>query len=193
MQFLSSDVGLSLPRRRFSNVSPGEPTLGRIAPLALVRWRPMSLRIAAVCGALVVLALSACGGSSKSSGSLSKSDFVSRADAICGKVNAARSNIGAPSSAAQLISSINKLQAAVQPDVTQLQSLSARAPADIKGDYDQFVAKLSTMVALLPGLGQAAKANDVSKAQRLEAQFQTTLGQARAAAKRAQLGSACTT
>ena len=73
-----------------------------------------------------------------------------------------------------------------------MQSLAARAPSDIKADYDHFVAQLGSLVALLPGIAQAAKSNNSAKAQQLETQFQTLVNQGKATAKSAGLGSACT-
>jgi hypothetical protein len=153
-------------------------------------------RAATVCGALVALALVGCGGSSSStssSGTLSKAEFVSQANALCAKINSARNSIGTPTSTAQAVSAITKLASAVRPDLAQMQSLAARAPRDIKADYDHFVAQVASLVALLPGLAQAAKSNNSAKAQQLQTQFQTLVNQGKAAAKSAGLGSACTT
>ena len=155
----------------------------------------LRLRTTTVCVALVAVGLAGCGGgssSTSSTGTLSKSEFVSQANAICAKVNSARSNIGTPTSTAQAISAINKLESAVRPDLAQMQSLATRAPADIKADYDHFVAQVGSLVALLPRLAQAAKSSDSAKAQQLETQFQTVVNKGRAAAKSAGLGSACT-
>jgi hypothetical protein len=152
------------------------------------------LRTKTVCGALVALALAGCGGSSSTSstGTLSKSEFVSQANAICAKVNSAQSRIGTPTSTAQAVSAITKLESAVQPDLAQMQSLAARVPSDIKADYDHFVAQVGSLVALLPGIAQAAKSNNGAKAQQLQTQFQTLVNQGKATAKSAGLGSACT-
>ncbi len=154
----------------------------------------MLIRSTAACGALVALALTGCGSSGNSTAtSLSKSEFVSQADAICAKINSARQSLGSPTSTAQVVSALTKLESAVQPDLTQMKSLAAQAPSDVKADYDQFVAKVGSLVGLLPGLAQAAKSNDLAKVQQLEVQFQTAVNQGKAAAKRAGLGTACTT
>jgi hypothetical protein len=152
------------------------------------------LRTTAVCGALVALALAGCGGSgsTSSTGTLSKSEFVSAADAICAKVNSARSSIGTPTSTAQAVSAITQLASAVRPDLAQMQSLAARAPSDIKAAYDNFVARVGSLVALLPGIAQAAQSNNSAKVQQLETQFATLVNQGKATAKSAGLGSACT-
>lgn len=154
----------------------------------------MPIRRTAACGALVALTLAGCGSSGNStSTTLSKSDFVSQADAICAKVTSARHSLGSPTSTSQVVSAITKLESAVQPELTQMQSLAARAPSDVKAAYDQFVAKVGSLVGLLPGLVQAAKSNDLAKAQQLQGQFQTAVNQGKVAAQRAGLGTACTT
>jgi hypothetical protein len=152
---------------------------------------------------LVALVLAGCGGgggggsssgsgsNSSSTGTLSKSEFLSQANAICAKVNSARKDIATPTSAAQAVSAIDKLESAVQPDLAQMQSLAGRAPSSIKPDYDRFVAQVGSLVALLPAVAQAAKSSNVGKIQQLQTQFQTLVDQGKATAKSAGLGSAC--
>jgi hypothetical protein len=181
---------------------------GRATPGKVRHFRPPSIRVTrkfvpsvtdrfrttTVCGGLVALALAGCGGSSRTStsGTLSKSEFVSQANAICARVNSAQSSIGTPTSTAQAVSAITKLESAVGPDLAQMQRLAARAPREIKADYDRFVAQVGSLVALLPGIAQAAKNNDSAKIQQLQTQFQTLVNQGKVAAKSAGLGSACT-
>lgn len=161
----------------------------------------MGVKTGIACLGLVALLMSGCGSSghttgsgqtpNSSTGALSRGAFVDQVNAICKQAKAAQSKIAAPSSKSELSSSIAKETSTLQRYLAQLQSLSPRAPSDLKASYDQFVAKFGQLSALIPSLGKAAAASDTGKLTKLQTQAQQIQSAGIAAAKQANLGPEC--
>lgn len=153
----------------------------------------MRIGITWCCITLAVLAIAACGGSSKSSSanSLSKRAFASQTDSICKQSQAALQNVGSPSSVAELTGALGKVETTLRSDLARFQSLSGRAPSDAETAYGHFTTNLSQFIALLGTIGPALKTNDRAKLVTLEQQLKTLTAQGKTDAKQAGLGPTC--
>jgi hypothetical protein len=151
----------------------------------------MHTRTIGALGAIIVLALAGCGGSSKkssgssSSGTLSKSEFISQVDATCKSFNDQEKSLGTPSSAADIGPFIDKAVALLNKQISQLQTFESKAPAEVKSDYSKALALLKQDADVLGQVKAATTPKiDTAKVQQLESKGQTLGNQANALAKK---------
>src|SRR4051794_15555552 len=101
------------------------------------------MRLTAVVLAVLVAVLAGCGGSS--SKSLSKSEYVARADAICKVVDDKNKAIGSPQSTAEVKSAADQLVPVMRDAMTKLRALPA-PPDAIKADVTAVYAYLDRSI-----------------------------------------------
>jgi hypothetical protein len=118
--------------------------------------------IAVTLAAATLPVLAGCGGSgdaAPTTTSLSRADYLARADAICARVDAKIRAIPAPRSVTQLIGIADKNLAYTEPAVRRLRALTA--PADFAPQAREVVDGLAHQIALIRRLREAAASNDV--------------------------------
>ena len=122
------------------------------------------MRARAVISLLVVLPLAGCGGG------LSKSELVSKGDAICKRVNDQVAKEPEPKTAKDLQALAEKTVEISDPAIDDMEALEP--PDELKKDFDAFVASLKKQRDLTKEIGDAAGAGDTAKIQQLGADAQ---------------------
>ena len=112
--------------------------------------------------AALALAAAGCGGgddNSDSGGTLSKKDYIAQADKICQESNDKILDVKAPTSAAEVVSYVQK----ALPEIdAALDKLKALEPADdIKPAAQELIANLGLQREVIQKVGDAAKKRDV--------------------------------
>ena len=109
----------------------------------------------------IALGLSACGGSGGSGDQLSKSELVSKADAICKDVSAKLDKVPSPKTSADLTDYGNKASSIIKDGANKLDDLNPGS--DTQKDFDQFVSAAKKQADLAGQLADAAKSSDQGK------------------------------
>jgi|SRR5829696_137960 len=117
------------------------------------------MRAHAAVTALLLLPLAACGGG------LSKSELVSKGDAICKRVNDEVAKQPDPQTAADLEGLAKKTVKISDPAIDDMEALEP--PDELEKDFDAFVASLKKQRNLTKEIGEAAGAGDTAKIQKV--------------------------
>jgi hypothetical protein len=133
--------------------------------------------------AAIALSLSACGGSGGGSGDqLSKSELVSKADAICKDVSAQLDKVPSPKTSADLSDYGNKASSIIKDGANKLDNLNA--DSSTQADFDKFVSAAKKQADLAGQLADAAKSSDQGKIRTILTQARVSDTQGKAAAKK---------
>lgn len=122
------------------------------------------------------LALGACGGST-----LSKDEYIKKADAICKDFDAKQKKLPDPKSISDFEDLTKKAKPLIKDQISQLRDL--KAPDSIKKQADQAYDLLDQQVPKLDELSAAAKKNDTGKIQQVAQSASKLSEQANAKAK----------
>ena len=117
----------------------------------------MKTRMICGIGAVSLMALSACGGSSAAP-ALSKADYTAQANAICKDANAKSNAIPEPTSNAEIGPALSKVVTNISTHLTQLKAL--KNPADIQGDVDAFLTATGKLVEVATKAAQQFSSGD---------------------------------
>jgi hypothetical protein len=122
------------------------------------------MRAHAAVAALLVLPLAACGGG------LSKSELVSKGDAICKRVNDRVAKEPEPVNAEDLEKLAKRTVEISDPAIDDMEALEP--PDELKEDFDKFVASLKKQRDLTEQIGEAAGAGETAKIQSVASEAQ---------------------
>jgi hypothetical protein len=142
-----------------------------------MRW---CVRGVAVASLLVAVMLAAGCGSSSSSSTVTKADFVSKANAICTKINNQIAALPKISSAQDLLSTGPKELADASHGIAQLKAL--QVPDSIKSQVSQWVSTLEQESAISGKLISAFKTRNAQELQQAETAAKTNEAQDRSRA-----------
>ncbi len=115
-------------------------------------------RLAALVLVVTTLAASGCGDSSGSSNSLTRSELIARADAICRRVNAklASTTISRPQDYARLLLPLAAYERAAVAEMRKL-----IPPASVANGWQQVLAGAQTLADATAKLGESVKGNSL--------------------------------
>jgi hypothetical protein len=111
---------------------------------------------------LFVMPLAACGGG------LSEDELVSKADAICKRVNDEIAKEPEPKTAEDVQALAKRTVELSDPAIDDMEALEP--PGELEKDFDAFVASLKKQRDLTKQIGEAAAAGDAEKIQQLGAE-----------------------
>jgi hypothetical protein len=135
-------------------------------------------KLAAAMLAAITVAVAGCGGSEKP---LTHAELVIKANAICKTVTAKLATKSA-NSVKDIARVAPELASFEQKALSELSKLVP--PADLEGDWKQFIAGAETLSENTSKLGEYAKANKLKEASKLILSSETTQHQMEAIAKR---------
>jgi hypothetical protein len=113
--------------------------------------------------ALAIVVLAGCGGGSGKA--LSKAEYASKADAICGKYTQQTKALGNPSSIKELASIADKALPILDHAISDLKKL--KPPADEQALVDQWLVQVGLLKQDLQEIRDKAKAGDLAGVQAL--------------------------
>jgi hypothetical protein len=122
------------------------------------------MRAHAAVTALLILPLAACGGG------LSKSELVSKGDAICKDVNDQVSKEPDPTNTQDLAALAKKTVTISDPAIDDMEALEP--PGELEKDFNAFVASLKKQRDLTQQIGDAAAKGDTAKIQSIATEAQ---------------------
>jgi hypothetical protein len=117
----------------------------------------------AACG--VALAVPGCGGGGDGGERLSKSEFIRRADAVCGKYEARLDALGQPTNVSELRSFADKALPIAKDGREELGKL--RPPAELEDTYDAWLAQGDEAIDIVERLREAAADGDEAEIQEI--------------------------
>jgi hypothetical protein len=128
---------------------------------------------------LAGLAFAGCGGGGDE---LSRSELISKADAICHSVNAKTRALGRPASFADLERLGGKARTITDDGISKLKELTP--PKELQDDWNRFVDMADRQRGFTSDLVDAAKAKDAQKVQRIATAASANANKLHALAKR---------
>ena len=114
------------------------------------------MRRASIVALLALVLLVGCGGGGGTP--LTKAEYASKADAICGKYNQQTKSLGSPSNLAGLAKVADKTLSILDKAIADLKKL--KPPASEKATADQWLTQVENLKSDLGEIRDKAKAND---------------------------------
>ena len=111
---------------------------------------------------LIVLLAAACGGGSDAR--LSKAEFQSQANAICGKYQKQLDALGTPESLDEIPDLVDQALVILNKEIDEVAAL--KPPEELQGDFDKMIAASNKTKAAADDLSAAAKESDQAAVQK---------------------------
>jgi hypothetical protein len=131
---------------------------------------------------LAALIVAGCGGGGGGGGTLSKDEFVSKADDICGKAAAEVKKLGTPNTPDKIAEVMPKLSSTFGKMLDDLEALNE--PAAVKADFAKLIAAGRKIQETTGKLAGAAKDKNVAELTQLQTDFTKASTDAASAAQK---------